>query len=334
MQDKLEAALRQPEIVAMLRTYGFQDLSLSNIDGKASTYKFSEYNKKLLDKMFETPAITSNGKVAVYKIPSTGRIGVSPSASMVRFIDETLSTGREVDKSHLAKDLEVPLAYEKAYYQAQAKESLRVQFCEKLFAYFNKEKFGGKLDTPTLLVSNKAPGKQSKTVRGVYYGGLNFTAGSLWMASFMFNARPPFFYEILLHEMCHLAVWNISKDADQSEAGHGPTWKSWMVKVGLDPRRFDPTDDTEMQVGPEKHAKEAELNKKYGPAATPQQLSKLQKLPKYAGAGENLYLYTQGRLCHGRANKNKFEGVTPNGKLLTWTYKTAKALGEHLYMEK
>jgi hypothetical protein len=29
MQDKLEAALRQPEIVAMLRTYGFKDLSLS-----------------------------------------------------------------------------------------------------------------------------------------------------------------------------------------------------------------------------------------------------------------------------------------------------------------
>lgn len=330
----LEAALRQPEIVAMLRTYGFQNLSLTNVDGKASTYKFSDYNKKLLDKMFEEPTITSNGKVAVYKIPNTGRLGVSPNASMVRFIDETVATGLEVDKSHLAKDLEVPPAYEKAYFQAQAKEGLRVQFCEKLFVYFNKAKFGGKLDAPKMLVSSKAPGKQSKRVRGVYYSGPNFAAGSLWMASFMFNARPPFFYEVFLHEMCHLASWNISHETDWSEGGHGPTWKSWMVKVGLDPRRFDPTDDTEMQVGPEKHAKEAERVKKYGNPTTPKELAQLKKVTDYKGAAQDVYLYTEGRLFKGMATKNKFDGVAPNGKFFVWTFKNASALGNNLYMEK
>jgi hypothetical protein len=150
----------------------------------------------------------------------------------------------------------------------------------------------------------------------------------------MFNARPPFFYEILLHEMCHLAVWNISKDSDNSEAGHGPTWKNWMVKVGLDPRRFDPTDDTEMQVGPEKHAKEAELTKKYGKAATLKELAELTKVASYKGTAEDVYHYYAGRLFKGSAHGKVFMGKGPNGKPVSWTYKTAKALGEHLYMEK
>ena len=331
----LVADLKQPEIVSMLKGYGFTGLHLTSHDKRTSTYTYVSMHKGTLDKTLGHGSVTSNGKVVVYKVPGAGRLGLSPSNGMVRFIDESTTTGPSAPTHHLA-NITVPAAFEKAYMQAQANPAVRVKFCQKLFDHFNKEKFHGDLPTPSLKVSDAAAkrGTLSKTVRGVYYPGQNFGPGNLWMASFMFNARPAFFYEVFLHEMCHCAAWTISKSQDRSEAGHGPVWQDWMKKVGLDPRRFDPTDDyAEYKLGPEKYAKEAERTQKYGPAPTEQELKKYEKYEGYTGNPvPGIFLLYEGRLFSGTAQKNVFKGKNINtGVTISLKYKTIKSLGNSLY---
>ena len=42
---------------------------------------------------------------------------------------------------------------------------------------------------------------------------------------------------------CHQAVWTLDHYLSKNAAdGHGTNWARWMRHVGLDPRRFDPTD--------------------------------------------------------------------------------------------
>lgn len=41
-----------------------------------------------------------------------------------------------------------------------------------------------------------------------------------------------FFKALLLHEMCHQAVYQIDKDHDNTDGDHGFKWKSWMKKCG------------------------------------------------------------------------------------------------------
>lgn len=331
----IEAELKQPEIAQLLKTYGFEGLRLVDHKDKTSTYKFKDFDKKFLDNTFGSPAVTSNGKVAVYSIPAVGKIGVSPSNSMVRLKDET-SGDRAGSATHHLANVKVPPAYEKAYLQAQVNPSVRVKFCQKLFEYFNTDRFDSKLETPKFSVSEKNPPGTKKTTRGAHTGGRNFAPGTVWMASFMFNARSVFFYEVFLHELCHLAAWNITKSADFSHNGHGPTWQMWMKKVGLDARRFDPTDDTEYQIGPEKYAKEAERSEKYGSPATEQELAQFERYKGYTGAKlENAYLITDGRIFFGDAYEKEFVGRSnSNGKMFSWKFKTVKSLANYLYRKK
>lgn len=342
--EKILADMKQPELVAMLKNYGFTGLHLLDHSDRTSTYSFVDFDRKMLERMIGEPSVTSNGKVLVYKLPSVGRMGVSPAVSRVRVKDETTNTGHSAPTHHLA-NVEVPAAIEKAYMQAQANPGVRIAFCKKLFDHFNKEKFKGDLPTPALLVSDKAPGaggsSLGKNVRGVYYSGRNYDAGRLWMASCMFNARPVFFYEVFLHEMCHLAAWTISRSTDRSEAGHGPVWQDWMKKVGLDPRRFDPTDDyAEYKLGPEKYAKDAERTQKYGPAPSDQELAQYEKYKGYTGKPlQHIYLLYEGRLFFGTAQKSTFQGVsitTKAGKAreITLKYKTIGSLGAALFTKK
>lgn len=97
----------------------------------------------------------------------------------------------------------------------------------------NKNKFGGAMKEPAFgVIRNQG---FSMRLRGRW----NYTKRLLEMAPRTFNADADTFLDTFLHEMCHQATHEISKDLDKSEGGHGPTWRNWMLKVGLTPSRYD-----------------------------------------------------------------------------------------------
>jgi len=99
-----------------------------------------------------------------------------------------------------------------------------------------------------------------------------------------------------------------------------------MRRVGLDPRRFDPTDDTEYQTGPGKDAKEEELVKKYGPRADAAAIKKLHVM-EMPQSGKAIYL-SEGRIFHGDLDTKAktFRGDTGNGRLYTWKFKSLRGM--------
>lgn len=296
-------AMHQLEILKLLSSYGFSDLLLKSHEGAMYTYNYIEGDVKRLKKMFGDPTLAGGGKVMVFSIPNVGKVAVSESNSMLRFKDETTTESRKTDTSHLG-NVKVPPAFETAFMKAQSSPPLMPKFCTKLYEHFNKEKFGGKLDPCPIKVSPKPPSgsKVGKHTRGYYQRGLNFTNHHMWIGSFLFNARIEFFLEIFLHEMCHAAAYNISQSTDNSEQGHGPVWQGWMVKVGLDPRRFDITDDAEYKVGSEKLKKEEENTKMFGPPSTPAEISKVKargEIPATRASSGEYVMIRSGRVIKG-----------------------------------
>ena len=272
--------MNHQEIVALLTSYSFTDLKLIKDEETKLTYKFAEYNPKKITKLLGEPEVAGGGKVEVFQIPGVGKIGVSPSNSMVRAVlNQKVDTGSKVNDSHLGqKGTTDELAL--AYKQAQGNPKFRLPFAKKLWTYFNKTKFADRLTMPKLEVSTKPsfgmPGGL-RNARGVYQTGRNFGPGIIWLADFLFNSSEAFTNEILLHEMCHQAAWEIDHDTDRSQKGHGPVWQRWMVHVGLDPRRYDPTDDYEYKSGVERAKEDSELSTKYGPRASPSVFKELRK---------------------------------------------------------
>lgn len=318
---KIEAELKQSEIVALLRNYSFEDLKLVSVEKLTYTYKYSSFNKAKLDKALGEHTVAGGGKVAVYQIPNVGKLGVSPANNAVRMIDQTKETSK-ADDSHLGH-VEVTPALSKAFLQAAANPGLRVAYCTKLWEHLNKTKFQGKLPKPNFVVSAKSP--SSKSARGVYIGGPMYGAGQVWMAAFMFDSREPFFLEVFLHELCHQAAWCISQSTDRSQQGHGPIWQGWMRKVGLDPRRFDPTDAQEYLTGPAKQALELEYTKKYGARSSDTEIKELTKVPNPV-SGSRYVIVQNGRIVRGELKGKTFTGVTPNNKTFEWKIKDLKTL--------
>jgi len=260
--------MNQKDIVSLLETLSFTGLILVKQEAKNFTYKFHSLDMRKLEKALGKPDVAANNKVAVFVIPDVGKLGVSPANSMARFVlTAELSTKRVVDDSHLAKSPTTP-ELSLAFYRAQGNARYKLPFLKSMWTHFNKEKFGGRLSQPRLEVSRvpaaiKLP---NKTTRGVYQGGPNFGVGTLWVADFLFNAREAFFSEIVLHEMCHQAVWTLDQYRHRNAVdGHGEHWAKWMRHVGLDPRRFDPTDATEYAEEFEAAKDEALLSETYGP---------------------------------------------------------------------
>lgn len=308
--------MRQQDIVSLLNSYGFSGIHLVKQEGNASTYKYFECDLDRLKSDLGTPSKASGGKVFVFSTPA-GKVGVTDTH--VRFIDVTEDTAKVSDK-HLSK-VPIPANLQTAFLQAAVNPRLHVPFCKKLFEYLNTSKFDDKLPTPKFLVSEK---HKIKNARGVYSGGPHFGPGTIWMASFMFNARMPFFVEVFLHEMCHMAAWCISHSTDHSQQGHGPVWQEWMRNVGLDPRRFDPTDDSEYKLGQEQAIKEAQLTPKYGPRNSIEEIESLE--PVKAPDGTRVSIVYQGRIFTGKITKKFFDGTrTANSKTYTigLSYKTA-----------
>jgi predicted SprT family Zn-dependent metalloprotease len=318
---KLEAELKQPEIVALLKNYGFQGLHLKDHKERAYTYTFDDLDVKRLKRVGGDATITSNGKVAVYTIPGAGQLGVAAASSMVRFIDKTTKTSN-INDSHVSKIL-VPDELHTMFLQAAANENKRVAYMKKLWQYLNQHKFHGRMDEPKLISAPKSPFKNlSHTTRGAYSGGPGYTAGVLWMNSMMFNAREPFFLETMLHEMAHQAVWQIDNVSDRTEKGHGPNWKTWMRNVGIKPSRYDVTEDAEYQVGPARDVEEEKLEHQYGPRAPLADVKKLVPIDiKRSGLVKYVY---KGRIFTGHLDVEKRTFSTgTKAKMFTWKFPAA-----------
>ena len=103
----------------------------------------------------------------------------------------------------------------------------------RIWTELNTSKFQGKMSIPNLtLLKNTG---NNMRLRGVWYPFQR----RLSISPRLFNSKNEIFLEIFLHEMCHQATSEISEVYERSEGGHGPVWKGWMRKVGLDPNRYD-----------------------------------------------------------------------------------------------
>lgn len=196
--------MQPSDISALLKNFGFTELSLVKVDGKLFTFKFGSCNLKKLSTMFGTPSIASGGKVAVFEVPEYGKLGVSPMNTMVRLSYTGTHQKREYNDTHLGQHETTPelsLMYEKA----KVNPTQKVKFITALWEYFNKEKFQGRLPEPRLLTSAKPPVDGArKNARGlfIYDTKKMYGPGTLWISDRIFNAKEAFINEVVLHEMC------------------------------------------------------------------------------------------------------------------------------------
>lgn len=307
------ASLKPAEVTEVLHTHGFTGLVLKKVEDKKYTYTFDSVDVRSLTKRLQTPSLAQGGKVLVFDIPGVGRLGVSTSNHMLRLVDESKVERTKTSKKHIQGiGDKVPEDIAKAYPFAQATQSKRVPFMKKLFHWANKEYFGNGLAEPSLTTTLAPFSSKLKTARGIYRGGAGFTAGHLWMWGKTFNAELDFFTETFVHEMCHAAAHQISKSTDRSVGGHGPTWQGWMRKCGLNPNRYDKTEETEYESTKDAALKEAELVRKFGPRVLPEDLG-LASAGK-ARSGAPAIIAYKGRLFKGRFVGKTFTGkVYPKG---------------------
>jgi hypothetical protein len=317
-------AMTPTEIPRLLAKYGIEDLRLNSHDEEKHIYTYG-YGRADFSKMVKAlgePAVTSSGKVVVWTITSICKIGVSEGNKMIRVIDLNPGHADDVNTSHLSvKETTKELAFE--YKKAQTTKKLRLPFMTKMWHFFNDTKFHGKLPLPTLMVSDNPPSKLSdhSMTHGLWYP----TQRKLWVANHLFNSPEPFFNEILLHEMCHSAVTCIDHVNDSSEGGHGPHWQAWMKKVGLDPRRYDPTDESVYKTADENAANEEKDFLVYGPKTKLAEYRKIDKLPKPTSGQMKYvecYYLTKGRALPGVLRGKEFTWRTASGTLKSVRWKS------------
>lgn len=206
------------------------------------------------------PTITTHKPVAPVRVPTPTHTHTPTKPKTLDFDDPTTKPEKppgpvrpthpvqspnspgstENDDSHVPVTV-IPPDLEKmyGYCKNMTDASYRLKFNAKLWHYLNTNKFSGRMTAPSfrLLKNVKA---SSFRMRGCWYP----VKRSLEIAPRLYNAHQNFFVEVFLHEMCHQAVSEIDKVHDRAEGGHGPHWKAWMRKVGLNPSRFDPNDNS------------------------------------------------------------------------------------------
>jgi len=179
------------------------------------------------------PVIDDKGKYIKQPGPA-GPLPVPPN-------QQPPTKGREVDNKNVPK-IPIPDNLEHMYRAAQVAgyhdRTVRMAFMRALWENLNRRKFEGRLRMPHLMIDQLTPNRAFGT-RGWWHA----MTRRLAMDPRIFNASQFFFTEIFLHEMCHQAVSEIDRVVDRTEAGHGPNWKQWMVRVGLKPERFDLNDN-------------------------------------------------------------------------------------------
>lgn len=317
--------MKPADIVTLLQSFGFSGLSLISAEANTSTFRFQDYDHRGLVKSLGEPSIAGGGKVAVFQVPKVARIGVSPANSVVRFLYEGVTNGTS---SHHLGMVKVTPALSTLFLKAQVTPGLRLGYLKKLWQYLNKDKFDSRMTEPRLGLKDSL----GKGVRAHYLGRRDFSTGAIEVANFLFNGREPFFLEIFLHEMCHQATRELSHSLDMDQNGHGPVWQQWMVDVGLDPRRYDPTDEAEYLNHSDLAAKESQLNMTYGARASEAMVSKLK--PTKPVDGVPIYFLYQGRLARGFIEGRRFHGENVmDKKLIVVSFKTAAALKSYQFFK-
>jgi len=294
----------QPDIVKFLATFGFEGLSLIDNKDHITTYKYTSLNPKLLKKLGES-TVTSNGKTAVYNLPGVASIGYLPSKNLVRFVYKGKARAA-VKNQTVDHEVIVTPELHKMFMQVQVNPGKAVAFCKKLWHYFNEHKFNSVMQEPTLLVSPTPPHKTNlKNARGIYFSRCEGEPGTLWMNTKVFNATEQVFLTIFLHEMCHQAcnqISRLSRAENSIEKGHGPVWKQWMVKVGLNPSRYDHTDEIEYGTAMDRAKREASEAARIGPRITPESFKGKRKVTEPEDRDRVIFEH-EGRVASGVIEK-------------------------------
>jgi hypothetical protein len=312
------------DVVKLLEGYGFLHLSPISVEKNVFTLKFGSHKYPLLVKAFGKPAVAGGGKVAVFTFPGYGRLGVSPSNSIVRLIYEGNHAKIEHHDAHLAK-LDIPPELRTLFLKAQVTPRFRLRYLEDAFTFFNRDRFHGRLPKTKITMSATHP-----RLPGISQGTRAFFVASgaksyYWFRERLFNASVDFVNEVVVHEMCHQMTYLDLGYVETEENGHGPVWQRWMRKVGLDPRRFDPTEDYAYMDSVEKGEQEEDLTRQFGPRTPVSFFSKLEPASQFMGNAHQYVLKTKGRAFIGTFTKKGtsfvFKGVGPNKKRTQWVLK-------------
>lgn len=282
MSIKLEArqrltAAKAPAkaALAFLTEIGFKGLSLKATQEDMIKFWYKGYDNKVLTKHLGKP--TSVDKSIRYKFGKAGIVAIWPN-NMTVVMKNTGGSGLVVPtKPTLVPDAkvepEVPVepttppdshqspntpgstendnakvpvthitpALEARYASIQGLKAPTAQmlFLKALWAFLNTAKFGGRLEAPNFRLL-KDMGAQAMSLRGRWTASKRL----LEVSPRLYNASQNFFVEVVLHEMCHQAVSEIDGTREAIAQGHGPAWERWMRKVGLNPLRYDPNDNT------------------------------------------------------------------------------------------
>ena len=111
------------------------------------------------------------------------------------------------------------------------------RFMLDLWTALNKQKFDGHLRPIKKFLVIPPQGRQG--LRAFWHSRYRI----LVFTTLVLKAKWDKFHEVFLHEMCHQAVTDVDHGgkavAVGEDGGHGPVWQKWMIKVGLEPKRYD-----------------------------------------------------------------------------------------------
>jgi len=148
-------------------------------------------------------------------------------------VDELLKTLQEWGAGHRDLSFEKKNSFKELSYETAKKgdEDQMMLFIERRWNTHNAKHFEGKLKRPTFQFK-----RSNASAHGTWWPSKQ----TLELNKGMFNTDEHHFDEVLLHEMCHQAVTEISKvsSKDEGAQGHGPVWSKWMIHCGLKPERY------------------------------------------------------------------------------------------------
>lgn len=260
---RLHAALADEKAAAeFLTELGFKGLTFKSAGEDIIQFRYKDYNKAEVTKYLGNPKPAETS--IRYNFGTSGVVAIWPQKMTVVLKNSKRNSTRLTPIETHVPPTEVPVvtpntpgspenddakvpvthiseALEKAYKYVQHTDNkgARLTFNAKLWHYLNTTKFGGQMEVPNLRLL-KAQGATKMRLRGRWSPAQRL----LEVAPRLYNASQNFFVEVFLHEMCHQAVSEIDKVRENENKGHGPQWSKWMRHSGLNPRRFDPNDNT------------------------------------------------------------------------------------------
>lgn len=129
--------------------------------------------------------------------------------------------------------------------------SAKFNFIASEWKKYNRKFFGNKLKSLSIDFINTRTGLNNA---GVFQYSVSRATGAISLRKLrinkrLFTGKYQHFYVVLIHEMCHQAVLDISylvngivphsiSGSRDPDKGHGKEWKQWMTHCGLEPSRY------------------------------------------------------------------------------------------------